>query len=54
MDFTSILSIVLPILGAVWLAWRDLHKDISGLAQRVARIEGILSVRAIEKEPDPA
>lgn len=42
-------SIVIPILGAVLLVWRNLHQDISSLdnrvsavEQRIARIEGWL------------
>ena len=37
-----VFSIVLPILGAILLAWRNLHQDISDLGQRIARIEGWL------------
>ena len=45
----TVFSIVVPILGAILLVWRNLHQDISGLAkrvssveQRIARIEGWL------------
>lgn len=40
--FAVVFSIVLPILAAILLAWRNLHQDISDLGQRIARIEGWL------------
>lgn len=45
----TVFSIVIPILGAILLVWRNLHQDISRLGkrvscveQRIARIEGWL------------
>ena len=40
--FAVVFATVLPILGAILLAWRNLHHDISDLGQRIARIEGWL------------
>ena len=41
-SFSVVFATVLPILGAIILAWRNLHQDISDLGQRIARIEGWL------------
>lgn len=45
----TVFSIVIPILVAIMLVWRNLHHDISSLdnrvssvEQRIARIEGWL------------
>ena len=45
----TVFSILIPILGAILLVWRNLHQDIAGLGkrvssveQRIARIEGWL------------
>lgn len=48
-ELVAILGMGITILGSIGFAWRDLHRDLSGvssrvssLEQRIARIEGWL------------
>lgn len=53
--YTSILASTVTLLVAIIATWRDNHREIKALAERVARIEGMLTgtVEQFSKPSDP-
>lgn len=39
----TVFSIVIPILGAILLVWRNLRQDISGLDKRISSLDTRIS-----------